>query len=109
MRQLSSRSMPHRELAAGPIVWLGIIVTTCLLLVVSQYILWLVVPVMIAIIAYYILSPLVDDGIRRGMTRARAVLIVTILLSVTLLLLGLIVAPKVSETVRNLPDTVAGY
>ena len=101
--------MPHRELAAGPIVWLGIIVTTCLLLVVSQYILWLVVPVMIAIIAYYILSPLVDDGIRRGLTRARAVLIVTILLSVALVLLGLIVAPKVSETVRNLPDTVAGY
>jgi predicted PurR-regulated permease PerM len=101
--------MPHRELAAGPIVWLGIIVTTCLLLVVSQYILWLVVPVMLAIVAYYVLSPLVDSGISRGMTRARAVLIVTILLTIALILLGLIVAPKVSETVRNLPDTVASY
>jgi len=110
MRPPSTRAaIPHRELAAGPIVWLGIIVTTCLLLVVSQYILWLVVPVMIAIIAYYILSPLVDAGIRRGLTRARAVLIVTILLSVVLFLLGVMLAPKVSEIARNLPDTVASY
>jgi predicted PurR-regulated permease PerM len=110
MRQPNSRAaIPHRELAAGPIVWLGIIVTTCLLLIVSQYILWLVVPVMIAIIAYYILSPLVDSGIRRGMTRTRAVLIVTILLTVFLFLLGVMLAPKVSEIVKNLPDTVASY
>ena len=110
MRQPSSRAaIPHRELAAGPIVWLGIIVTTCLLLVVSQYILWLVVPVMIAIIAYYILSPLVDSGVRRGLTRTRAVLLVTILLTVFLFLLGVMLAPKVSEIVKNLPDTVASY
>jgi len=110
MRPRNSRpAIPHRELAAGPIVWLGIIITTCLLLVVSQYILWLVVPVMIAIVAYYMLSPLVDAGIRRGMTRARAVLIVTVLLTVVLLLLGIILAPKVAEIAKNLPDTVASY
>ena len=61
----------HRDLAAGPIVWLGIIVATCLLLVLFQTILWLVLPFMLAIVANYVLSPLVDAGIRNGMTRAR--------------------------------------
>jgi predicted PurR-regulated permease PerM len=107
MRQ--PRAIPHRELAAGPIVWLGIIVTTCLLLVLFQYVLWLIVPVMMAIVAYYMFSPLVDSGIRRGMTRPRAVLIVTILLTVVLVLLGLIIAPKVSQVVNNLPNTLSEY
>ncbi|HEX4141099.1 MAG TPA: AI-2E family transporter [Candidatus Methylacidiphilales bacterium] len=108
-RNPAAPAVQHRELAAGPIVWLGILTATCLLLVISQYVLWLVVPVMIAIVAYYMLSPLVDSGIRRGMTRARAVLIVTILLTVVLVLLGLVITPKVSRTVHNLPDTVASY
>jgi predicted PurR-regulated permease PerM len=99
----------NRDLASGPIVWLGIIVTTCLLLVLFQSVLWLVLPVMIAIVAYYVLSPLVGVGIRRGMTRARAVLIVTILLTVALTLLGLILAPRVSAMMNNLPKKVAEY
>ena len=109
MRQPSSRSALQRDLATGPIVWVGIIAATCLLLVLFQYILWLIIPVMIAIVAYYILSPIVDAGIRRGMTRARAVLIVTILLTIALILLGLILAPKVSSTIDNLPAEVASY
>jgi predicted PurR-regulated permease PerM len=99
----------NRDLASGPIVWLGIILTTCLLLVLFQTILWLVLPVMIAIVAYYLLSPLVTAGIARGMTRARAVLIVTILLTVALFLIGLIAEPKVSSVVQNLPDTMKEY
>jgi predicted PurR-regulated permease PerM len=99
----------HRDLASGPIVWLGIIITTCLLLVLFQFVLWLVVPVLLAVVAYYILSPLVDAGIARGMTRGRAVLIVTILLSVGLVLVSLIVAPKVNEMGRNLPKTFDEY
>jgi len=105
----AARAMPHRQLAAGPIVWIGIIAVTCLLLVLFQYVLWLIVPVMIAIVAYYILSPLVDVGVRRGLTRARAVIIVTILLTLFLILLGLIFAPKVSATIDNLPQTISEY
>jgi predicted PurR-regulated permease PerM len=99
----------NRDLASGPIVWLGIIVTTCLLLLLFQTVLWLVLPVMIAIVAYYLLSPLVALGVARGMTRARAVLAVTILLSVALALTGLIVEPKVASIVQNLPDTLKEY
>ena len=41
----------NRALASGPIVWLGIIVTTCLLLVLFQTVLWLVLPVLLAVVA----------------------------------------------------------
>ena len=51
-----------RVLSSGPIVWFGIIVTTCLLLVVFQTVLWLVVPILLAIVSYYVLSPLVQHG-----------------------------------------------
>src|SRR5277367_6392178 len=97
----------NRALASGPIVWLGIIVTTCLLLVLFQSVLWLVLPVMIAIIAYYILSPLVVAGVRHGLTRARAVLLVTILLTVVLVTIGLVLTPRISATINNLPKNVA--
>ena len=60
----------NRALASGPIVWLGIIVTTCLLLVLFQTVLWLVLPVLLAVIAYYMLSPLVNIALARGITRA---------------------------------------
>jgi predicted PurR-regulated permease PerM len=99
----------NRDLASGPIVWLGIIVTTCLLLMLFQTVLWLVLPVMIAIVAYYLLSPLVSAGVARGMTRARAVLIVTVLLTIALVLIGLVAEPKVSSIVQNLPATMKEY
>lgn len=99
----------NRALASGPIVWLGIIVATCLLLMVFQTVLWLVVPVMLAIVAYYILSPLVDIGIARGMTRSRAVLGVTLIMSVALVIAGLVGEPKISSFVHDLPAQVEKY
>jgi len=45
----------NRDLATGPIVWLGIIVTTCLLLVLFQTVLWLVMPVLLSVVTYYLL------------------------------------------------------
>jgi predicted PurR-regulated permease PerM len=101
--------MNHRALASGPIVWLGIIVTTCLLLVVFQTVLWLVVPVMLAIVAYYVLSPLVDAGISRGMTRSRAVLVVTVVMTIALALTGLIGEPKISAFMHDVPGQVEKY
>jgi predicted PurR-regulated permease PerM len=99
----------NRALASGPIVWLGIIVTTCLLLVLFQTVLWLVMPVLLAVVAYYMLSPLVNVAIARGITRARAVLIVTVLMSVVLGAIGFSVAPKISVTAHNLPKIITDY
>lgn len=41
----------------GPIAWCGIIVSTCLLLLLFQKVLWLVVPFLLALILYYLLAP----------------------------------------------------
>ena len=99
----------NRALASGPIVWLGIIVTTCLLLVLFQTVLWLVMPVLLAVIAYYLLSPLVSAGMAWGMSRGRTVMIVTVLLTVFLVGLGLSVAPKVSAIAHDLPRKIMDY
>jgi len=57
----------NRDLASGPLVWLGIIVTTCLLLVIFQTALWLVMPILLAVVAYYMLSPLVSIAMSKGL------------------------------------------
>ena len=99
----------NRTLASGPIVWLGIIVTTCLLLVLFQTVLWLVLPLLISMVAYYLLSPLVKVAMARGITRSRAVLIVTLVMTVLLVLFGFSVAPKISAATRDFPERVEGY
>jgi predicted PurR-regulated permease PerM len=99
----------NRALASGPLVWLGIIVTTCLLLVVFQTVLWLVMPLLLAVVAYYLLSPLVAAAMAHGITRARAVLIVTVLLTVFLAAVGLSVAPKISRATHDLPNKIKDY
>ncbi len=48
----------QREYHSGPIVWAGIISSTCLVLFLFQKILWLVVPFILALIIYYVLLPL---------------------------------------------------
>jgi predicted PurR-regulated permease PerM len=87
-----------RALSSGPIVWFGIIVTTCLLLVVCQTVLWLVVPILLAVVSYYVLSPLVNMAMARGLTRAHSVLIVTAMLCVFLVAIVAIVFSKIPIT-----------
>jgi len=53
----------------GPVVWAGIIGATCLLLFALQKMLWLVVPFLLALILYYMLRPLVQGLVFRGMGR----------------------------------------
>jgi len=53
----------------GPVVWAGIIAVTCLLLFALQKMLWLVVPFLLALILYYMLRPLVQGLVFRGMGR----------------------------------------
>jgi predicted PurR-regulated permease PerM len=99
----------NRTLASGPIVWLGIIVTTCLLLVLFQTVLWLVLPILISVVSYYILSPLVHMAMSHGMNRSRAVLIVTVLLTIFLAALTIILYPKVEKVATNWQAKVGDY
>ena len=99
----------NRTVASGPLVWLGIIITTCLLLVLFQTMLWLVMPVLLAVVFYYLLSPLVNVAMARGLTRARAVFIVTALLVALLLVMGMSLAPKIASATDNLQHKVPEY
>ena len=99
----------NRALASGPIVWLGIIVTTCLLLMIFQTVLWLVLPMMLSVVAYYMLSPAVKFGISQGLSRSRAVMIVTVLMTLFLIGVGFSIAPKVSSVAHNLPVKLEDY
>lgn len=51
-------SLAKRAYQTGPLVWLAIIASTCLILFLFQKILWLVVPFVLALIIYYLLLPI---------------------------------------------------
>jgi predicted PurR-regulated permease PerM len=92
----------NRALASGPVVWIGIIATTCLALVIFQTVLWLVLPILFAVFFYYVLVPWVNLGVSRGLTRGQAVFMVTVLLWIFVVGAGLIVGPKVSMAVSGM-------
>ena len=62
--------MSQTRYHSGPLVWLVILVVTCLLLALFQQILWLVVPFLFALIGYYLLFPLQQRLILLGMSRS---------------------------------------
>ena len=95
-----------RTLTSGPIVWFGIIVVTLLLLVISQTILWLVVPILLAMVSYYVLSPMVNMAMSHGLTRPRSVLIVTAMLCVFLVAVGGIIYSKIPRSSVDWRDRV---
>lgn len=63
---------------SGPVVWAGIIATTCLLLFFFQKMLWLVVPFLLALILYYLMYPVLQRLVYAGMTRDAAASLVTL-------------------------------
>lgn len=62
---------------SGPLAWFVILAGTCLLLVLFQKILWLVVPFLLGLIIYYLLSPLQQRLILAGMSRSASAALVS--------------------------------
>lgn len=60
--------MRPRAAHAGPVVWMGVIAATCLLLVVFRAVLWLVVPFLAALVIYYGLRPLAARLVYAGLS-----------------------------------------
>lgn len=60
------------QASAGPLVWMGILATTCLLLAALQKLLWLTVPFLLALILYYMLQPVMQMLVLRGLSRDSA-------------------------------------
>ncbi len=61
---------------AGPVVWTGIVLATCLLLVLLEHSLWLAIPFTFGIILYYILLAPMQRLIRAGVGQDAAAIIV---------------------------------
>jgi predicted PurR-regulated permease PerM len=58
-----------REYRSGPLVWVGVIAATCLILALFQKILWLVVPFLLGLVIYYLLLPLKERLVLAGLAR----------------------------------------
>lgn len=68
--------MKPNQRTSGPVVWIGIIAATCLLLFLFQKILWLVVPFLLAMIIYYFLQPAAQRLVLGGFSHDAAAAIV---------------------------------
>jgi predicted PurR-regulated permease PerM len=66
----------RRDLALGPLAWAATIGLTTLLLFALQHVLWLVVPLLLAIILYYALYPPMQRLMHAGMRRESAAALV---------------------------------
>jgi predicted PurR-regulated permease PerM len=94
---------------SGPVVWAAIIATTCLLLLVFQKVLWLVVPVLLALILYYFLYPAVRALIYRGMSRDAAASLVTLAFLLLVGLVGVALMPRLTSQLTQWQETVDRY
>jgi predicted PurR-regulated permease PerM len=67
--------LPNQQ-RAGPVVWSGIILATCVLLFLLQRMLFLAIPFLLGIVLYYILQPPMQRLVRIGITPNTAALTV---------------------------------
>jgi len=63
---------------SGPLVWALVIAGTCLVLFLFQKILWLVLPFLLAVVIYYLLLPMQEHLVLRGVSRAHATNLVSL-------------------------------
>jgi predicted PurR-regulated permease PerM len=87
----------RRATGIGPIVWLSIIASTCVLLFLLQKVLWLVVPILLALILYYVLYPVLQWLMYRGLHRSAAAATVMGTFAAILMVLIFVFAPKALE------------
>jgi predicted PurR-regulated permease PerM len=100
-------SKPHST--PGPVTWTGIIAITCLMLFLSQKILWLVVPFLLALVLYYLLEPMAKRIVLAGLSRTLAAS--TLSGAFLLILIGvlLILYPIILPQIDKWQDTLAHY
>jgi predicted PurR-regulated permease PerM len=94
---------------SGPIVWLCIIGSTCLLLYLFRQVLWLVIPFLLAIILYYLLMPLMQRLLLAGLSRNLASAIVAGGFIVVFALIGLFSAPWILSHVGSWQEMLSRY
>lgn len=93
----------------GPLVWLGNIAATCLVLFFFQKILWLVVPFVLALIIHYLLAPLKLRLVLRGVSHDAAATWVSGLAFAAFALLATFGFPRLLGDLANLHGTALRY
>lgn len=101
------RSSPAKPI--GPVVWASIIGITCVLLFLLQKILWLVVPFLLALVLYYLLMPLVQRLMHRGVSRPTAAALATLLFLFLATLCIVLLLPLVSANITDWQSSLARY
>ena len=95
--------------SSGPVVWIAIIASTCLLLFLFKKILWLVVPFMLALIIYYFLQPATHRLVLHGLSRKAAAAITGGGFIALLLLCAALLFPWVSSHAVGWQVSLARY
>ena len=85
-----------RYLSSGPLVWAATIACTTILLVLLKQALWLVVPLLLAVILFYALFPAVRRLTLRGFDRETAAMIVALVFVLITLAAVLPVLPRLA-------------
>ena len=104
----SAQNNSHGQ-AIGPVMWVSIIGTTCVLLFLLQKILWLVVPFLLALVLYYLLTPLVQRLMFRGMSRPIAAALATTLFLLCAVLSVVLLLPLISANVIDWQNSLVRY
>ncbi len=94
---------------SGPVVWAAIVGTTCLLLFVFQKMLWLVVPFLLALILYYMLFPVAQYLVYRGMGRDAAAGWTIFLFLLALSVCSLFMVPWLAAHMADIQASVEPY
>ncbi|HEX5801482.1 MAG TPA: AI-2E family transporter [Azospira sp.] len=94
--------MNDRRYRSGPLAWATMLLATCLLLVLFERVLWLVVPFLFALIAYYLMLPLQRRLVLRGVSHDSAAVIVSLGLLGVLALAMLFSAPTLATQLSAL-------
>jgi predicted PurR-regulated permease PerM len=94
---------------AGPLVWSGVIGSTCLLLFVFQKTLWLVLPFLFALVIYYLLLPLVQHLVLAGVRHDKAATLVSVSGFLLTVLVFLVASPWLAAQAVGWQETVMAY
>ncbi len=93
----------------GPLVWISILGVTCVLLYLLQSILWLVIPILLAVVLYYLLAPVVRYMTLHGLSMTQAASLVMGTLFIIKLVTMILVFPTLSDRSQTWQLTVTRY
>lgn len=103
------KRLTPNEYQSGPLVWLGVVLVTCLLLFVFQKILWLVVPFLVALILYYALLPLKLRLVLAGFSHDAAATLISLAAGIIIALALLLTFPWVTAELVNWQESSLRY